>query len=418
MSQPSPVIPPNPADAPHASSGAAAASPAVPDFSPRQIVRHLLGPVLIDGPDLVHCDGAIRTEAAIEVWKWMVRDLDPQLGNYAALALRPGAPLGTDERFARLLGDLIGAQHRAAAEQLDGLHRLGIQLGGEQMLEVLPALQSALRNLKLVHQAAHFGKTLNAISDRHALAVTLQSLPVEDGLLTHQLALAAIGQVSNPQILGEGMIVAAGASHPARIGQAGLGPYVNAIIAHAQNQIGLLKSGGGHFTDIDLACRVIARFHRFMRALAPIVEEDRRSLWFANVARLVGHLSELLRRRIEEVDSQIRRGLRPSRIGADSLDRDGLLDALNNMYLLHAAKDARESLALNQAIDTAWIHTGQSCETLSTRLLDRLREHPHDAITQDRIDFCAKIARVRFSEEYADVLARAKETIIRNGGSA
>ncbi|MCB9993435.1 MAG: hypothetical protein H6873_07235 [Hyphomicrobiaceae bacterium] len=399
----------------HAAGDPAAAQLVTPEVTPRQIVTHLIGPVLIDGPDLVYCEGAIRTEAAIAAWNWMVRDIDPQLPSYAAIALKPGTPIGTDERFARLLGDLVAAQHRTASESPAALHRLGVQLGGEYMLEMLPAFQSALRNLKLIHQAAHFGKTLNGITDRHALAVTLKSLPVEDHLLTMQLALAAVGQVTNPQVVGEGIIVAAGGSQPARVQQAGLKSFVDAIIAHAQHQIGNLKSARGHFTDIDLSCRVIGRFHKLMRAIAPIVEEDRRSFWYANVTRLVGHLSDLLRPRIEEVDAQIRRGLRPARLGTDALDRDGLLDALNSMYLLQAARDARESLALNQAIETAWLHTGQTCEVLGTRLLDRLREHPHDTVTQDRVSFCAKIAAVRFSQEYAEVLERARDSIMRNG---
>ena len=51
----------------------------------------------------------------------------------------------------------------------------------------------------------------------------------------------------------------------------GFGPMLDAMLAHAQNQIPAL-SQVGTFSDMDLVCRSVDRFHRLMRAVTGYVE--------------------------------------------------------------------------------------------------------------------------------------------------
>jgi hypothetical protein len=109
----------------------------------------------------------------------------------------------------------------------------------------------------------------------------------------------------------------------------------------------------------------------------------------------------------------VNRALRRHREGADRLDTDQILSALNGVYLLAAVRDCRDSLALNALFDRTWRLVGQALDIHIQRNLDLLRANPTDRIIPERLDAAIKMAELRFNAEYADVLRRAKEAALR-----
>ena len=113
------------------------------------------------------------------------------------------------------------------------------------------------------------------------------------------------------------------------------------------------------------------------------------------------------------VQPEERRCLEGGRDGVSRLDSDRLLAALNGVYLMATIRDCRDSLALNEVFDETWNYTGQALEMHLTRNLEQLRETPTDQNVVARLDAGIKMAELRFSVEYAEVLRRACDAVSR-----
>jgi hypothetical protein len=123
-------------------------------------------------------------------------------------------------------------------------------------------------------------------------------------------------------------------------------------------------------------------------------------------------VSERIEPRLREAGPDLNRAMR-RREGTDRLDSDQILLALNGVYLLATVRDCRDSLALNTAFDQAWAQVGQGLEIHLERCLEILRANPTDRIASARLEAGIKMAELRFSAEYAEVLRRAKDAAER-----
>lgn len=368
----------------------------------------LIDSVLVDGPVDFEFEGAISRAHAKAVWTWMLRDLAADLIDPDTPADDPAAAQALDALMPELL-----TRARAAVAAASGTHdterRLKSQMGGEEPWERLPLVLNALKCRALLEKAQSFGRAVNGMNDEAALAMALQSMPLQDHAIAALLMQAAVGQVANPSRLMTAVIRIAGSPSESAIQRAGFGPLVDALLAHAQNQIPAL-SQLGPFADIDLTCRAIDRFHRLTRAVNGFVELGRTGRWAMIVSALTKAVSERVEPKLRDVVPSVNMALRRARDGADRFDGDLLLSALNGVYILTAVREARDSLALNALFDQAWTQIGQALELHIQRNLEILRQNPADATTTQRLDAAIKMAELRFNAEYADVLRRAKET--------
>ncbi|HHY48957.1 MAG TPA: hypothetical protein GYA10_04345 [Alphaproteobacteria bacterium] len=368
----------------------------------------MLEAVLVEEPAEFDFDGAILRAHAHAAWTWMVRDLAPDLIDPDADDSHPAALPALEA----LMPDLLARARAAVAETETNpgtLQRLRIQLGGEEPHRKLPIVLNALKCRNLLDKAQSFGRATNTIQDEAALAAALQSMPLHDRALAALLMQAAIGQVANPARLVTAAIRLAGSPSEAAVVRIGFTPLIDAILAHAQNQIRPL-SQVGPFADIDLTCRAIDRFHRLARAISGYIELGRVSRWATILSALTKRVSEQIEPRLRDVVMDVNKALRRHREGADRLDSDQLLTALNGIYVLATVRDARDSLALNALFDQTWAQVGQALEIHIQRNLDLYRHDPSDRITGERLEAAIKMAELRFNADYAEVLRRAKET--------
>ncbi|MDR3475175.1 MAG: hypothetical protein P4M09_26285 [Devosia sp.] len=363
-----------------------------------------------DGGDFVF-EGAIRVGEARAIWTWLSRDAAADLiAPLAAADEAKGAAA-----VAALAPELLvraRAAIEAAGGERDAERRLLGQLGGSEVRQRLPVVLNALRCAPLLEKAKAFGRAINALQEDDALVAALQSMPRQDTGVAALLMVAAVGQVAAPaRLIVTATRIAGGASETALL-RDGFGPLVDAFLAHAQNAIPPLRQAGA-FVDVDLACRAIERFHRLVRSISANLELTRQSRLSTTIAALTKTVSDKIEPKLRDIIPDINQSMRRPREGADRLDSDGLLAALNGFYLLATVRDCRDSLALNEVFDDTWNRAGQALEQHLTRNMELLRGNPGDRIIAARVDAGIKMGEVRFGTEYAEVLRRARDGLER-----
>lgn len=366
----------------------------------------LIDAVLVQEPIIERFSGSVNADAAQAIWVWVARDLCHDI--FAPESVSGGTLTAAEVEAAmpEILGRMKAGLAQAEADT-EGSRRLSAQLGREDAREHLPAVMLALRNRALLGKAQAFGRATNTISDEHALATAMQAMPLQDPALAALVFHAALGQVANPTKLILAAIKISGAATEVSVRRSGLGPLVDAYVAHAQNQLRFFQSIGP-FADVDMICKALERFHKLVRSLTGYLEFSRSSQSTAVLSSITKHVSDRLEPRLKEIVTDLNQAMR-RRDANDRLDTDKIFAAVGGMFLLATVRDCRDSLALNAVFEQAWHQSGQALEIHIQRTMDTFREHPEDANTVARLNAVIQMAQVRFSAEYAETLKRARQ---------
>lgn len=374
----------------------------------------LIDSVLVSAPSQFAFEGAIPHDDAAAVWTWVVREVAPDLIDPEVTEADPSAVAA----LIALVPDILTRTRdilASAATSTEVERRLRVQIGSETAWERLPRVLMALRCRAALDKAQTFGRAANGMHDDASLAMALQSMPLQERAITALLMQAAVGQVANPSRLMTAAIRLAGGASEATLTRAGFAPLIEALLAHAQDQVPHLSQAGA-FADMDLVCRAVDRYHRLVRA-AHYVEISRGSRWLSILSALTKAVSERLEPRVREVGPDVNKALRRPHQGADRVDADQLLVALNGVFLLATVRDCRDSLALNAVFDQTWNQVGQALEMHIERQLESIRQNPSDKPTIARLDAALKMAELRFGAEYAEILKRARDSAERRQGT-
>lgn len=370
----------------------------------------LIDAILVHEPVIESFPGSVNAEAAEAIWVWVKRDLCADI--FAPEKLTGDTLMAADVEAA--MPEILGRMKAGLAQgqgDTEGARRLVAQLGREDARQHLPTVMLALRNRALLGKAQAFGKATNTISDEAALGAAMQAMPLQDPALAALVFHAAMGQVAHPTKLILAAIKVSGAATEVSVRRAGLGPLIDACVAHAQNQLRFFQAAGP-FADMDLVCRALERFHKLVRALTGYLEFARGSQATSALSAITKHVSDRIEPRLKEVVTDLNQAMR-RRENADRLDTDKLLAAVGGIYLLATVRDCRDSLALNTVFDQAWHQSGQALEIHIQRNMDLFRANPDDANTIARLDAVIQMAQVRFSPEYAETLKRARQAAER-----
>ncbi len=399
-------------DAAVGSTTAVAASSTSAESEVRRLLREILGPLLVGGRPHFDPPGAILVSDAEAIWTWLERDVVPELSAQARKALQQDGNPEILATFTKSLAAQIAEQLQFAQDEPDLLRRIRVQIGDEAAFAHLRHVASGFRCQPYLGKAVAFGRALDRQKDEQAVGLSLSSFPAKNSALMPMLMHAAMSQVSNPARIVTVVTRLSGGATERAITQSGFDTIIDAMTAHAQNQLSLIGDKG-HFTDMDLVCRAILRLHAFIRGISIIVENDGHSRWAGRSAKLVAHISDQLAPRIQRVEADVRQALRPSRAGSGGIESDALLEALNGLYLLTTVREARDSFGVNSVLDSAWTQTGQVLETLISRNLEAYKMEPNDDEVARRLEAAIDMARIRFNPEYAEVIERAKEGALR-----
>ncbi|KQN72265.1 hypothetical protein [Devosia sp. Leaf64] len=365
----------------------------------------LIDSVLVHDPLLETFQGSVNAHAAQAIWTWVTRDICNDIFPADRIASGALTPAEVEAALPEMLGRMKAALAQGLAD-VEGARRLSAQLGGDETRQHLPTVMLALRNRALLGKAQAFGKATNSISDENALAAAIKAMPLQEPALAALVFHAALGQAGNPTILVLAAIKLSGAATEVSVRRAGLGPLLDAYIAHAQNQLRFFE-GNGPFADVDLICRALERFHKLVRSLTGYIEFSRGSQATATLSAITKYVSDRLEPRLKEVVTDLNQAMR-RRENADRLDTEKLFAAVGGIFLLATVRDCRDSLALNSVFEQAWNQSGQALEIHIQRTMDTYRQDPEDANTIARLDAVIQMAQVRFSAEYAETLKRAR----------
>lgn len=366
----------------------------------------VLNAVIVQDPVQFAFAGALARSHVHAAWTWVHRDLCPELINPEQLADGSFSAADLEAVMPQVLLRMKAGIDAAAADP-EKDQRLRATLGSAEARAALPSIVLALRSRALLGKALAFGKALNNMTDDAAIGAALQSMPLKEPVLCAFLMQAALPQVGNPTRLATAMIKLSGNATEAAVRRMGFTPVIEAVLSHAQNQVPVLKPIGP-FADIDLVCRSLERFHRLVRSLTGYIEFERGSRWANALSGITKQVSDRIEPRLRDVVSDINQAMRLGREGADRLDNDRLLGAINGVYLLATIRECRDSLALNALFEQAWSQSGEALELHLQRNLDLIRKDPGDPNTGKRLDAGIKMAEVRFNPEYAETLRRAR----------
>lgn len=374
----------------------------------RKALQVLLAPVSVAADPIV--PGAALREVDIDAfWTWFARDVSSELARELEAA---AGEEGTDvDALAARAEDLVNLSKHAvdAAAESGAGHRLVIQLGGEAEFAALPSVLTCLANLRLLGRAADFGRAVTAMDSVQEIAGALRAVELPDPALRRFWLGAACRTVADPRRFLSAAVVAAGRQSVKAVREAGLGECFEGFLIEAQRQAITLSNRAGLFADIDLACRATQRFHAIARAVRYCFDLQPTAPWAFALAQLTRQIATAMEPHLGQVTADVIRVLRPPRDGGDRLPDETVLQAFNGLYLLAAARDSRESLALNRAVERAWGEIGVAMEALAGRALEAYRSAPENEIAARRIDAAIKMAAVRFGNDYARVLQRSRD---------
>lgn len=370
----------------------------------------MLDGVTVADPVQHRFEGSVSRDHILWFWQWISRDVIADIGDRIDTLVAAGAaPQTVMEQFLPEIMAATKGMLNAASHDPEADRRLTVQIGGEDVRESLPVLTNALRCRPLIAKAKAFGKRINKTPDDKALCNALRSMPVKEPEVFALLMHALVGQVAHPSRLVTAVTMLSDGASEDYIRAAGYGPMVEALLAHAQEQHAIAAAHAAGFADMDLVCRAVERFHRLMRAVTAYVEMNRSGRWAGISADLTRRMSRLLEPLMRDVGADVSQALRKPREGADRIDADRLLAALNGLYLMSAVRDARDSLAVNALFDKIWSELSQTLEVLLKRNLEDYRRQPVDGPAAERLEAGIKMAEIRFNTEYADILRRARD---------
>lgn len=387
------------------------------DRKTKEIIEALLGPILVNDPEFHVTQGSLGSSDVLAVWTWLVRDSDANLTDEATAAISASEPAKALGMLSLKVANLIGAGIAAAKKDPVVAKRIQIQLGSQETFAELGHVEMAFRHQQLLGKSVAFGQAINGVQDKNSLKLALQTFPVDDPIVSAFMMHAALGQVKNPNRLVSVILELSDGNSQRAITRAGFASAIDAIISHAQSQIVHFTNTHARFADVDLICHALDRYHRLIRAVSSVTENDKSSHWANSVAHIVRRMSSLIEPRLTKVDVDIRQSLRKARTGPDRLDSDLLFDALNGLYLLAAVREALDALALNNIVNRLWGEIGKALEILISRNLDAYRQDPQNDILAERLNTGIKMAEIRFNPEYASIMSRARDGATKRAAS-
>ncbi|MCZ4271142.1 hypothetical protein [Maritalea porphyrae] len=379
-----------------------------------------LGPIILDGQPEMFGAG-IRRSALDHFWEWAQRDLDQTEISKINDVL--GGQSQPDEReIERSLSKIVDivspifAQNVADSEQK---RRLTIQVGGVEVFDAIPTILLAFSYISYIGTGANLGRELSENEEPEAFIYALEHIDFPSNDIKSLWCQTFATGVLRPDLLAAAIAKLSYASTEEAIKKSGYGEYVDALITNAQQQIEMIEKQTGIFRDIDLTCKAIDRFHHIARGLQFHLDLSKSSKWNISLERLVKRGANALSGKFVDVLRDVKKVLGPAPRGATSimLDPADVLQAYNGLYIMAATRSARESLAVNAVVERGWKDVGTALEAMVDRIFEHFKHSTgSDAYDNAQMDIVIKFCSIRFGVEYAAILRRNRDNILRRAG--
>jgi hypothetical protein len=383
-----------------------------------------LEPYLID-IDLPERRAArIHRRLLLPLWTWLIRDAIPEEMN-RALSMGAADP-GRDVAGVaiHLRADIVKGV-RSVLSGLDrqgkGTQRLAAQLGGDDPISDLGDLMHILEN-KQVYDAAfqRFPKTVTMYdaNETGPVADALRACVADSKINLAFLGTGLLKRLTSPTVLVALVLRMTGTDDARLIAQSPLSPFLDVFFVELDILVETLRAAAKLPNAADRFVEGLRAYHECVRYITIALDIDAVPTFAKRLSASRRAISELVAAEIETAPGHMRRALR---VGADRggrFDSAAAEDAERSLRILVAARNAMDSLALNELITRTRKTVEQSIEVLTNRVMDELKT----ARAEDReaalaaADAAIRFAAILFGEDYAAVLKKNRDMLVQKAG--
>lgn len=360
---------------------------------------------------------AIEKKHLEKFWVWLERDGAPEyIGQLKEKILKD--PKKADQLIAMAFKELV----KPLQDQLEAAHassefqrRLTIQLGGFDVFEAFPLIITAFKNIDKLRAAKDLAAHVKQYETEEEFSDLVEAIELPSGSVQKLWCTAFVYHMAWPGKFMLGVLDHCFGDTESAVRKSGYGPYGDAMIINLQQLVDTIEEQAGVFSDIDLMCLAIDRYHRIARVMHYYLELGKSSQWNHCLEVLTSRVSKVLEKRLSQVVPNVTNVLRTPTQNAQILfTTDQVLQAYNSVYLLDAARNAKESLAVNNVVERTWNELGKSLEILLERALEDQKAAAFgDSLAIAKVDIAIKLCAIRFGAEYAQIMSKNKDNIER-----
>ena len=368
----------------------------------------------------VRQDGRVSVSSIEPIWIWVKRDVARDLIASALQALAASSdPL---EKAAIVYAAKIRAKALPMARRYidllsdsqDEMQRLAGQLGDRQTLadarDVLDIFQfsdildSVLKKTPAKLEDEPEGPlrqqvgAINAFADKYPRKV-------------HLLAIRYLSHAATPAVLVRLAHILSKSATATAIEKTMYKPFVDVAWSEIDRHVEVVR-GRKTFTDRNGTMEeALLDLHRTVRRIQIAIDVEGMTDWGRRLADCRRETSDLLRDLIEGIPGEVVRALRTKSTGdrISGPDPESVETARESLKVLRAARQAIDSLALNNIVNKTRTQVEQVIETNSKTQIDRLRNAPSDerAALTEVVEAIIDFARIVFDEDYAALIRRS-----------
>ncbi|WP_027833513.1 hypothetical protein [Maritalea myrionectae] len=379
-------------------------------------VFDLLDPVMMRSSPMITAT-AIEKKHLEKFWVWLEREGAPSLVEQLKSQAIEN-PKQINSLVAAAFENLVEPlerQYAAAQENGETQRRMTIQLGGYEVYESFPLILTAIKYFDQLRAAKQLALHTQQYETEEEYSDLVEAIDLPKGPAQKLWCTAFVYNLAWPGKFMLGVLDHCYGETEQTVRKSGYGPYGDAMVVNLQQLVDTIEKEAGLFCDIDLMCLAIDRFHRIARVLHSYLDLGKSSQWNHCIEVLTARAAKILEKRLSEVVPNVTNVLRTPTQNAHVLfTTDKVLQAYNSVYLLDAARNAKESLAVNTVVDRTWAELGKLLEVLLERaLVDQKAAAFGDTLAIAKVDIAIKLCAIRFGAEYAQIMAKNKDNIER-----
>jgi len=379
-----------------------------------------LAPFLIKETLSVRQPGRINIGSVDAIWTWMKRDVARDLVGAAMEAVRASpdsmevaAEAGADAVRTKILP--MGRRYmKLLSTGEDDLQRLAGQLGDKKTLDDARDTLEAFQYSETI--SAVFKKMTEKNDQEPAELLRLQIGQIKTFADNyprhlHLFAIRYLEYASNPAALVRLARLLSKAENAAALEKSHYKPFVDVAWSEIDRRVEIVR-GRRDLTDTDGTLEeAVLELHRTVRQIQIVLDVEGMTEWARRLAHFRSETSNLLRQLVEATPSLVKKALRPQKqddrmIGPDPA---AVAEAREALLVLRAARQAIDSLALNNIVMKVRSQVEQVVENSSKTYVDRLRVAPsveRSALT-GVVEVIIDFAEIVFDEHYAALIRRS-----------
>lgn len=379
-----------------------------------------LQPFVVTETLSVRQEGRINVSSIDAIWIWLKRDVARDAISAAMEAIAASSdPLDkATPPYASRVRDKVVPMGRRYIDLLAGdedeMQRLAGQLGDKKILDdardaldifqYSNALDAVLKKTPQILEDEPEGPLrlqvggINAFTDKHPRMV-------------HLLAIRFLGHSSTPAVLVRLARILSKSATAGAIEKTVYKSFVDVAWSEIDRCVEVVRARKSLSDENGTLEEALLELHRTVRRIQIAIDVEGMTEWGRRLSDLRRETSDILRELIESIPGLVIRALRPQTSG-DTMsgpDPEAVATAREAVKVLRAARQAIDSLALNNIVNKARTQVEQVIENSSKIHIDRLRGAPSDerAALAEVVEAIIEFARIIFDEDYAALIRRS-----------